>query len=789
MSKIARIYQGTNEIQKYYQGGVLQRLFFDWKHYIGNELNIEYAKECVGRNVVISGKTYQNLFDMKNLNYDYYDTLTDDGYKNINIPELSTGYRVCKSVVNNLIKANTVYTIIIDVRKNTFNKIFEINSDYNNEGYFSKNIAIQQNFIGRMIVTATSKETLPSNRQKVFRTQITPDSLGELEFKLMLLEGDYTNIDLPNSINGIESVGEREFVNAPTEYYPVTIRNYNYECKTDGIVLPNGVKNSIDTIDGKKVHTRRVGAVLLNGTQDMTLSNVNQTLTTRVRIQMNNAKVSKNNLICNWFIRTGVHGDYEYIIIQDSSEGICLFISVLNTKLSAPTVDGVKRYFNENPLWVFYEFTSPICTYLESGLYNEITIPTSNIKNEIYLENGKWYHKKNIGKVIFDGSSDENWKYYNEGGIQRFNIIMPNEAKMYDVRTPVYAVDYRFEASKNEDKIIFISGVETANKLYIYNYAYTSIEDFRAYLAENPLEVYYELAEPVISELYFTDITYKLNEPLRSLPNGVCDTIEENRLVQRVGKVVLDGSNASNFKQVNTLQVFRWEYFFDTNSFVSGICDTFPIKNVQILSNENIGIRLSGNNFKCIDIKFPDDTGFDINAFRTWLSENPVTVHYELANPIETEITPDKIPPFLLKEGLTTLKSTNNITPQIELSCLVRDDFQNMCDNEWESGDIDLNTGTIDNTNSSRIRLINYIKVKSNTKYRMDVVNSVETLNKGYIEARYYDNEKSYLDMGGSIGTISKSSIVFTTPENCYYIRIIAETTNVNFKIYLKEVF
>lgn len=41
MSKIARIYQGINEIQKYYQGGVLQRLFFDWKHYIGNELNIE----------------------------------------------------------------------------------------------------------------------------------------------------------------------------------------------------------------------------------------------------------------------------------------------------------------------------------------------------------------------------------------------------------------------------------------------------------------------------------------------------------------------------------------------------------------------------------------------------------------------------------------------------------------------------------------------------------------------------------------------------------------------------
>lgn len=786
MSKIARIYQGLEEIQKYYQGGVLQRLFFDWKHYIGNELNIEYAKECVGRNVVISGKTYQNLFDMKNLNYDYYDTLTDDGYKNINIPELSTGYKVCKSAVNNLIKANTVYTIIIDVRKNTFNKNFGINSDYNNEGYFSKNIAIQQNFIGRMIVTATSKKTLPSNSQKVFRTQITPDSLGELEFKLMLLEGDYTNIDLPNSINGIESVGEREFVNAPTEYYPVTIRNYNYKCGTDNIVLPNGVKNSIDTIDGKKVHTRRVGAVLLKGTQNMTLSNVNQTLTTRVRIRMDNAKVSKNNLLCNWFIRTGVHGDYEYIIIQDSSEGICLFISVLNTKLSAPTADGVKQYFNENPLWVFYELATPIYTYLESGLYDEITIPTSDIKNEIYSENGKWYHKRNIGKAIFDGSSDEEWNY--EEAFKRFNSPDINDCIYKNGRTPVCIKGYTYsdKSGDNFDTLAFLSGAYNGCKLYIYNYAYISVKDFKAYLAKNPLEVYYELAEPVISELYFSDITYKLNEPLRSLPNGVCDTIEENKLVQRVGKVTFDGTkeiilyNASTYARFSInmpinakayskrTAVYAKGYYFDAIMNGDRVIFSSAVKGTNRLYIYNYDYKT-------------------VNDFKAYLTENPLEVYYELATPIETEITPDKIPPFLLKEGLTTLKSTNNITPQIELDCLLRDEFQNMCDNEWEVGDIVYGTGEIDDTNSSRIRLINYIKVKPNTKYRMDILNSVKTLNEGYIGARYYDNEKSYLG-GGSIGAISKSSIVFTTPENCYYIRFIAVTTDVNFKVYLKEV-
>lgn len=163
--------------------------------------------------------------------------------------------------------------------------------------------------------------------------------------------------------------------------------------------------------------------------------------------------------------------------------------------------------------------------------------------------------------------------------------------------------------------------------------------------------------------------TLNLPIPLRSLPNNVCDTIEGNTLVQRVGKVVLDGSNASNFKQVNTMQVFRWEYFFDTKEFVSGICDNFLIKNVQTLANENKGVRLSGNNFRCIDIKFPNDTGFDINAFRTWLSENPVTIYYELATPIIHDL---EIPSISTVKGTNTITTTNNIKPNMTMKVKVK---------------------------------------------------------------------------------------------------------------------
>lgn len=1052
MSKIARVFHLNKEIQKIYKNGVLQKLFFDWKHYIGEELNIEYAKGYCSHRININGKVYQNLvsnldklignvYTLKNTakvisnllrvstTYTFIVSISEANYSFrigaiivINYPTLNTDYisisrqngifkikytvkeEIPKSInisphanndatssfkLDNLIilegdlsseniteddikyleegafvpenkviagktyqnlvtnldelvgniytrdtvaiidtslfKANTTYTAIITISESNYSyekygAIFSIFYPTLTNGYVS--ISLKD---GTFKLKFTTKEETPSKIQVGVQYENSASSSFKLN-NLIVLEGDYTSIDLPNSINGIESVGEREFVKSKNlynkkfmnsairaqgqfvdsrgfiftindectfkingtnttgctimsenildlledgksyilstnllhflaiitykddtppkytsaftvnksvmntiklynqwpdteivtydnfvvknqieegttateyepfyEYCPVTIRNYNYKRGTDNIVLPNGVKNSIDTIDGKKVHTRRVGAVLLNGRQDMTISNVNQTLTTRVRIRMDNAKVSKNNLLCNWFIRTEAHGDYEYIIIQDSSEGICLFISVLNTKLSAPTADGVKQYFSENPLWVFYELATPTYTYLESDLYDDITIPTpSNIRNEIYLENGKWYHKRNIGKVIFDGSSDEKWSHY-KGSWARFDIKMPNDAKMYSTRKPVYAVGYQFDASKNEDKIIFISGVvDSVNKLYIYNYAYTTVADFRAYLAENPLEVYYELAEPVISELYFNDITYKINEPLRSLPNGTCDTIEGNKLVQRVGKVVLDGSldegwgTSSIIPQEETMIV---QATLITKTVKPNSC-LLSNKFNQISDwNDTETIRMGGTNNVLLYIGINRnklDTE-DLKGFEKWLSENPVTVYYELATPIETEITPDKIPLFSIKEGLTVLKSTNNITPQIELDCLVRNDFQNMCPNTWVNGDIAIVTGEELSSSTSRIKLQDYIAVQPNTTYYCDTSNETVYSTTGKIGVRYYKNDKTYIS-GGGIGIAKTSYNKFTTPEDCYYIKFIVETLDTNYKMYLRPV-
>ena len=1056
MSKIARVFHLNKEIQKIYKNGVLQKLFFDWKHYIGNELNIEYAKGYCSHRININGKVYQNLvsnldelignvYTLKNTakvisnllrvstTYTFIVSISEANYSDtnfgaiivVNYPTLSPSYinisrkngifkikytvkeEIPKSIAisphanNDLTSSFKLENLILlegdlssenitedDIKYleegtfkpenyviagKTYKNLFSatLNQGHVNNSSTSQNIRVNSdgftldsttytiyvpseykvlvylNYVNSSSVyIAWDNKVVWTNSTKTnnIRIMIRRADDGELTVdevieKIVLLKGDYTNIDLPNSINAIESVGEREFVKSKNlynkkfmnsairaqgqfvdsrgfiftindectfkingtnttgctimsenildlledgksyilstnllhfmaiitykddtppkytsaftvnksimdtirlynqwldteivtydnfvvknqieegttateyepfyEYFPVTIRNYNYKCGTDNTILPNGVKNSIDTIDGKKVHVQRVWKRVFDGSDDEKWRNGygnGDGKNNRFEMEIN-SNGSYSNTYMNLNIVASVCSHFEYeitnaipksfghyrISFNNSLGKIFLLFNPSTNIVPLEDISAWKAWLSENPVTVWYELATPIYTYPESGLYDEITIPSSNIKNEIYSENGKWYHKRNIGKVIFDGSSDENWYY--EATFKRFNSPDINDCIYKNGRTPVYIKGYTYsdKSGVNFDTLAFLSGAYNGCKLYIYNYAYTSVKNFRAYLAENPLEVYYELAEPVISELYFSDITYKLNEPLRSLPNGVCDTIEENKLVQRVGKVVLDGNEDWIFQSCNAEGNGILNIFFiiqdlkiKEKQFI--ICDKYIQQNTTIANTTNEGVFV--NEEKRLYLRLFTSKATTVEEAKEYIKNNPFVVYYELETPIETEITPDKIPPFLLKEGLTTLKSTNNITPQIELSCLVRDKFQNMCPNTWVNGDIAIATGDELSSSTSRIKLQDYIAVQPNTTYYCDTFSETVYSATGKIGVRYYKNDKTYIS-GGGIGVAKTSYNKFTTPEDCYYIKFIVETLDTNYKMYLRPV-
>ena len=136
---------------------------------------------------------------------------------------------------------------------------------------------------------------------------------------------------------------------------------------------------------------------------------------------------------------------------------------------------------------------------------------------------------------------------------------------------------------------------------------------------------------------------------LRSLPNGVKDTIEKrgNKYykIQRCGEVVLDDTLTwSNGNQQTNTRAYRCDVFpkYPSKPLSSIYCDKFIGKttNEEIqLDTESIYTNTSGSGVKFF-LRVANNrlSSSDITGLATWLQTNPVTVVYELATPIMTEL-------------------------------------------------------------------------------------------------------------------------------------------------------
>ena len=123
---------------------------------------------------------------------------------------------------------------------------------------------------------------------------------------------------------------------------------------------------------------------------------------------------------------------------------------------------------------------------------------------------------------------------------------------------------------------------------------------------------------------------------LRSLPNGVCDTLNlvTGEYVQRVGKIVLDGSENwyLNTTKTNT-QVFRL-----TMSDIATTQNNLYCETMRVASG--IDAEIIATNGGGLFIGLLKTKASTVEKFKAYLSQNPITVQYELATPIITQISP-----------------------------------------------------------------------------------------------------------------------------------------------------
>lgn len=289
--------------------------------------------------------------------------------------------------------------------------------------------------------------------------------------------------------------------------------------------------------------------------------------------------------------------------------------------------------------------------YLEQTITLNGTPPESEIY--FYISNGYQFYDVDIR----DGTSNKKMSLKLEligGSYDLRNSIRGRIGHIGSIGTlnkPIMNLNdfYIFDVKTKPDKmwIRFDAGVKFSNC------------KFRLMMTEVVTETPYE-------PYYKKKISFNIGEPLRSLPNGVCDEIRNNNgqweLVRRVRKTVLD----------ETFDYTLWGntpsdgYFVcHANSYLQGgnftfserlknvICDKLPVS-TQTGAFRNMSFFKTNPH-----ITVSSSEANSIPEFKEWIAKNPITLYYELVNPVITQIEPIE---FEVKP-LATVTINSEITP------------------------------------------------------------------------------------------------------------------------------
>ena len=194
---------------------------------------------------------------------------------------------------------------------------------------------------------------------------------------------------------------------------------------------------------------------------------------------------------------------------------------------------------------------------------------------------------------------------------------------------------------------------------YTNGYGSTSITENDSCLVTNMMIE--ESSEATSFEPYQeSTYSYILDEPLRSLPNGVCDTIEGDKVIRRVGKVVLDGSGTITY-EINGSANTETGLGISTSIVgkIGGAIISDRFVNSTVL-NERIWIGVVSGRITLRILK-EKLASPNLEGFKKWIQANPTTVYYELAQPIIEEL--DKTLQLKSFDGTTHIISDNYLTP------------------------------------------------------------------------------------------------------------------------------
>lgn len=229
-------------------------------------------------------------------------------------------------------------------------------------------------------------------------------------------------------------------------------------------------------------------------------------------------------------------------------------------------------------------------------------------------------------------------------------------------------------SASNENGTYYLTRTSNSTLKYVFFYPRNiNIEEyFDVMLTEGSSLLDYE---PYKS----SSLLFQLEQPLRSLPNGVKDelVIENGRakIIKRVGTVVLDGSeNWNNIQEATTSTDYYYAYTIVYDKLIgskyTGISNNFIVKQDTYITasstvdSDMLGVGGTGNGKIRMFIKKSRLTEMTTTELKTWLSTHNTQVDYELAKPQIIELG-DGVVPYI--DGINYMHISSNMDTTFSL--------------------------------------------------------------------------------------------------------------------------
>ena len=358
-----------------------------------------------------------------------------------------------------------------------------------------------------------------------------------------------------------------------------------------------------------------------------------------------------------------------YVSIYKSNLLIRVESTIENTNYE--TFNNLKSYLQSNPLQVVYRLSEPIYekisddnlllpSYTDGYLDFNTNIPVSKTTFLPFKEKLKYLYPNT--KYIIQFNSDTNTSIdITLGETKLVNQEIQKGLNRIAITTP----------NKITDNNLIVSGIGVnISKVVVCN-SDEDFEYFEGIKSAGELESL-EITSTNSDNTHSNKIEISINEPLRGLPNGIKDRIVKKNgqwvIERNCDKIVLDGHEKWSLNAEWTNENFLCAYTSNSKRLPSSyiLADKFiSLKYNETLENslvnkECLRYDASNNGSIYIFISKTKLESFNIDGLKKWLSENPVTVVYQLETPIYEPLNIDSTINTYLD---TTHISTNSTIP------------------------------------------------------------------------------------------------------------------------------